>query len=83
MRVTVRKPMAQGLTREGKARVEPGLQPAEGPAQKSIDKELPSLQWNLWHGHVERAREGVEELPGEMQLRVCQEITVSFLGEIV
>ena len=65
------------------ARVETGLQPAEAPAQKSIDKELPSLQWNLWHGHVERAREGVEELPGEMQLRVCQEITVSFLGEIV
>jgi len=66
MRMTVRKPMAQGLTKEGKARVETGLQPAEAPAQKSI--ELPSLQWNLWHGHVERAREGIEELPWEMEL---------------
>ena len=75
--------MAQGLTKEGKAGVETGRQPAEAPAPKSIEKERPSWQWNLWHGHVERAREGVEELPGEMQLRVCQEITVSFLGEIV
>jgi len=50
------------------ARVETGLQPAEAPAQKSIETELPSLQWNLWHGRVERAREGIEELPWEMEL---------------
>jgi hypothetical protein len=58
MRMTVRKTMAQGLTKEGKAGVETGRQPAEAPAPKSIEKERPSWQWNLWHGHVELAREG-------------------------
>ena len=62
MRITVRKPMAKGLANEGKARVETGSQPAEAPAPKSIEKELQSLQGNLWHGHVERALERVEDL---------------------
>jgi hypothetical protein len=54
--------MAKGLANEGKARVETGSQPAEAPAPKSIEKELQSLQGNLWHGHVERALERVEDL---------------------
>jgi hypothetical protein len=53
---------------ERKAPVETGSQPAEALAQKSIEKELQSLQGNLWHGHVKRAREGIEELPWELKL---------------
>jgi len=68
MRITVRKPMAQGLAKEGKAPVETGSQPAEALAQKSLEKELQSLQGNLWHGHVERAREPIEEPPWELEL---------------
>ena len=45
-----------------------GSQPAEALAQKSIEKELQSLQGSLWHGHVERARERIEELQWELVL---------------
>ena len=55
-------------TKEGKARVETGGQPAEALAQKSIEKELQSLQGNLWHGHVEGARKRIEELQWELVL---------------
>ena len=48
--------------------METGSQPAEALAQKSIEKELQSLQGSLWHGHVERARERIEELQWELVL---------------
>jgi hypothetical protein len=48
--------------------VETGGQPAEALAQKSIEKELQSLQGNLWHGHVEGARKRIEELQWELVL---------------
>jgi hypothetical protein len=68
MRITVMKQMAKGLAKERKASVEAGAQQAGGPVQKSIEKELQSLKWNLWHGNVERALERIEDLQWELEL---------------
>ena len=62
MRITVMKQMAKGLANEQHAPAETSSPPAEAPAQKSIEKELQSLKWNLWHGNVERALERIENL---------------------
>ena len=63
MRVTVMKQMARGLAN---ASAETGSPQAEARAPKSIEKELQSLKWNLWHGNVERALERIEELQWDM-----------------
>jgi hypothetical protein len=47
MRITVMKQMAKGLANEQHAPAETSSPPAEAPAQKSIEKELQSLKWNL------------------------------------
>src|SRR6516225_11287982 len=61
-RITVMKQMAKGLANEQHAPAETSSPQAEAPAQKSIEKELQSLKWNLWHGNVERAWERIEDL---------------------
>ena len=67
MRITVMKQMAKGLANERKAPAETGSQQAETSAQKSIEKELQSLKWNLWHGNVERALERIEDLQWDLE----------------
>jgi len=62
MRITVMKQMAKGLANEQQAPAETSSPQAEAPAQKSMEKELQSLKWNLWHGNVERAWERIEDL---------------------
>jgi hypothetical protein len=68
MRITVMKQMAKGLTKEGKAPAETGSEQAGAPERKSIEKELQSLKWNLWHGNVERALERIEGLQLNLEL---------------
>ena len=70
MRIMVMKQMAKGLANEQKAAAETGSQQAEAPAQKSIEKELQSLKWNLWHGNVERALERIEDLQWDLEFTV-------------
>ena len=68
MRITVMKQMAKGLAKEGKAPAETGSEQAGAPERKSIEKELQSLKWNLWHGNVERALERIEGLQLDLEL---------------
>ncbi len=70
MRITVMKQMAKGLAKERKAPTETGSPQAEELAQKSIEKELQSLKWYLWHGNVERALECIEDLQWELEFTV-------------
>ena len=67
MRITVMKQMAKGLANEQQAAAETSNPQAEAPAQKSIEKELQSLKWNLWHGNVERALERIEDLQWDLE----------------
>jgi len=68
MRITVMKQMAKGLANEHKTPAEAtDSAPAEAPAPKSIEKELQSLKWNLWHGNVERALERIEDLQWDLE----------------
>jgi hypothetical protein len=62
MRITGMQQMAKGLANEPHAPAETSSLQAEAPAQKSMEKELQSLKWNLWHGNVERAWERIEDL---------------------
>ena len=43
---------------------------AEAPAEKSIEKEIQSLKWNLWHGNVERALERIEDLQWDLEFTI-------------
>jgi len=70
MRITVMKQMARGLAKETKPSPDGDGQPAAGPAGKSIEKELQSLKWNLWHGNVERALARIEDLQWDLELTV-------------
>ncbi len=70
MRITVMKQMAKGLANERKAPTETGSPQAEELVQKSIEKELQSLKWYLWHGNVERALECIEDLQWELEFTV-------------
>src|ERR1035438_3471622 len=68
MRITVMKQMAKGLAKDEKAAVERGSEQAGAPQGKSIEEELQSLKWNLWHGNVERALERIEELRWDLDI---------------
>ncbi len=68
MRITVMKQMAKGLAKDEKAPAEGNSKPAGTPEGKSIEKELQSLKWNLWHGNVERALERINELHWDLEL---------------
>ena len=70
MRITVMKQMARGLANEPKAPADTGSPQAEAPAPKSIEKELQSLKWNLWHGNVERALERIEDLQWDLEFTI-------------
>ena len=71
MRITVMKQIAKGLAKETKptANKESG-EPAPQTEGQSIDKELQSLKWNLWHGNVVRALERIEELQWDLEFRI-------------
>ena len=62
--------MAKGLANEPHAPAETSSLQAEAPAQKSMEKELQSLKWNLWHGNVERALERIEDLQWDLEFRI-------------
>ena len=70
MRITVMKQMAKGLAKaqDEKAPLERGNEQAGATKGKSIEEELQSLKWNLWHGNVERALERIEELRWNLDL---------------
>ena len=70
MRITVMKQMAKGLTHEPRAPAERSSPQAEALAQKSIEKELQSLKWNLWHGNVERALERIADLQWDLEFTI-------------
>ena len=70
MRITVMKQMAKGLANEQQAPAETSSLQAEAPTQKSIEQELQSLKWNLWHGNVERALERIEDLQWELEFTI-------------
>jgi hypothetical protein len=68
MRITVMKQMAKGLAKATQPSADRGGEPAAGLEGKSIEKELQSLKWNLWHGNVERALERIEDLQWDLEL---------------
>jgi len=68
MRITVMKQMAKGLAKESAASVDIDGEPAARPKGKSMDEEIQSLKWNLWHGNVERALERIEDLQWDLEL---------------
>jgi hypothetical protein len=68
MRITVMKQMAKGLAKKTKPPAEIDGETAAESEGKSIEKELQSLKWNLWHGNVERALERIEDLQWELEL---------------
>jgi hypothetical protein len=70
MRITVMKQMAKGLAKaqDEKAPLERGNEQAGATKGKSIEEELQSLKWNLWHGNVERALGRIEELRWNLDL---------------
>ena len=70
MRITVMKQMAKGRVKETKPSAEIDGEPATETEGKSIEKELQSLKWNLWHGNVERALERIEELQWDLEFRI-------------
>ncbi len=70
MRITVMKQMAKGLAKEAKATTDPDGEPAARPERNSIEKELQSLKWNLWHGNVERALERIQEVQWDLEFRI-------------
>jgi hypothetical protein len=45
-------------------------EPAAQSEAKSMEQELQSLKWNLWHGNVERALERIEELQWDLEFRI-------------
>ncbi|MGH7717052.1 MAG: ISKra4 family transposase, partial [Vulcanimicrobiaceae bacterium] len=72
MRLTLMRQLALGLTNAVRA-----AQPARPPEQSETDDEtvtgseliadITSLKWNLWHGNVRRALEGVDDLSCEVK----------------
>ena len=64
------KQMAKGLANEQQAPAETSSLQAEAPTQKSIEQELQSLKWNLWHGNVERALERIEDLQWDLEFTI-------------
>jgi hypothetical protein len=68
MRITVMKQMAKGLAKAIQPTADGDGEPAAGPEGKSIEKELQSLKWNLWHGNVERALQRIEDLQWRPEL---------------
>jgi len=68
MRITVMKQMARGLAKKTKPSADTGGASTPGPEGKSIEKELQSLKWNLWHGNVDRALERIEDLQWDLEL---------------
>ncbi len=58
----------QRLAKEAKPSADIAAEPAAGPKGKSIENELQSLKWNLWHGNVDRALERIEDLQWELEL---------------
>ena len=62
------KQMAKGLAKESAASVDIDGEPAARPKGKSMEEEIQSLKWNLWHGNVERALERIEDLQWDLEL---------------
>jgi hypothetical protein len=70
MRITVMKQMAKGLAPKAKPSTGGNAEPAAQSEAKSMEQELQSLKWNLWHGNVERALERIEELQWDLEFRI-------------
>jgi len=68
MRITVMKQMARGLAKETKPSGDIDGEPAVRLEGKSLEKQLQSLKWNLWHGNVDRALEHIEDLQWDLEL---------------
>ena len=68
MRITVMKQMARGLAKETKPSADIGRRASRGAEGKEHRERLRSLQWNLWHGNVERALERIEDLQLDLEL---------------
>ena len=68
MRITVMKQLAKGLAKEGQGPIKRDSKLAVVRKENSIENELQSLKWNLWHGNVERALERIEELRWHLDL---------------
>jgi hypothetical protein len=60
--------LAKGLAKATQPSADRDGEPATGPEGKSIEKDLQSLKWNLWHGNVERALERIEDLQWDLEL---------------
>jgi hypothetical protein len=69
MRITGMKQMAKGLAKATKPPAATGGELSAQP-ERSIEKELQSLKWNLWHGNVERALERIEEVQWDLEFRM-------------
>jgi len=70
MRITVMKQMARGLAPKTKPTANTEGAPATQPEGRSLEKELQSLKWNLWHGNVERALERIQEVQWDLEFRI-------------
>ena len=87
MRITVMKQMAKGLAPKAKPTANtdgaPSAQP-EGiePEGTSIEKELQSLKWNLWHGNVERALERIQDVQWDLEFRSGSENQSKLLKQL-
>jgi hypothetical protein len=68
MRLTVMGQMTKGLAVEGSAASKPGDDERNGRLDvTTLDKQLESLKWHLWHGNVSRALQIVEDLKGDLE----------------
>jgi hypothetical protein len=70
MRITVMKQMAKGLAKERKESAQTSGPLMTTPKRKSIEEELQSLKWNLWHGNVESALERIEDIQFDLDFTV-------------
>jgi hypothetical protein len=70
MRITVMKQMAKGLAKEREESAQTGGAPVTTPKRKSIEEELQSLKWNLWHGNVESALERIGDIQFDLSFIV-------------
>jgi hypothetical protein len=62
MRLTVMGQMIKGLAAESSPGPKPGDDEDGSPDSTSMDEQLESLKWYLWHGNVYRALQIIEDL---------------------
>lgn len=67
MRLTVMGQMTKGLAAECGPGPKPGDDEYGRPNATSMDKQLESLKWHLWHGNVYRALQIVQDLECDLE----------------